>query len=485
MADIVILGAGISGHTAALHLRRLLSKEHRVVVVSPNSKWNWIPSNIWVGIGKMTAKDVTFELAPIYKRKKIEFHQAKGTVIHPEGDAEHGRPYVDIEYTDPKRAGEVAQLEYDYLINATGPRLNFAATPGLGPDEGNTWSVCSAQHAVECAEHLDEVIKEMKAGAEKTLVVGMGSGVCTCEGAAFEYTFNVENQLRQAGVRDKATLIYLTNEKELGDFGVDGMRFVDQGFETSSELWAGSLFRERGVKPILGAACKEITKDVIRYETLEGTFHELPYDFAMLLPPFTGQPLEAKDKDGNDITSELFAPNRFMKVDADYTPKPYEEWRAEDWPNTYECVGYPNIFAVGIAFAPPHPISRPRKSPSGTMIAPAPPRTGMPSGVMGKTAAKTIVKRIKHGNSAAAERASLANMGAACVASTGLGAFKGSAASMTMMPVVPDYSRTPTGRNIKQTRGRIGLGGHWVKYMLHILFIYKAKALPGWQLIPE
>jgi len=59
---IVILGAGISGHTAAFHLKRLLSNEHEIVVVSPNSKWNWIPSNIWVGIGDMKEEDVTFEL---------------------------------------------------------------------------------------------------------------------------------------------------------------------------------------------------------------------------------------------------------------------------------------------------------------------------------------------------------------------------------------------------------------------------------------
>ena len=35
MARIVILGAGVSGHTAALHARRHLGSEHDVVVVSP------------------------------------------------------------------------------------------------------------------------------------------------------------------------------------------------------------------------------------------------------------------------------------------------------------------------------------------------------------------------------------------------------------------------------------------------------------------
>jgi len=33
---IVILGAGISGHTAALMLREKLSREHEVLVVTPN-----------------------------------------------------------------------------------------------------------------------------------------------------------------------------------------------------------------------------------------------------------------------------------------------------------------------------------------------------------------------------------------------------------------------------------------------------------------
>lgn len=79
----------------------------------------------------------------------------------------------------------------------------------------------------------------------------------------------------------------------------------------------------------------------------------------------------------------------------------------------------------------------------------------------------------------------MARMGAACVASAGAGLRRGSAAAMTMMPVVPDYERYPTGRDLAHTRGEIGLGGHWVKYMLHHLFLHKAKGRPGWQFIPE
>ncbi len=485
MARVVVLGAGISGHTAALHLRRKLGREHAVIVVSPNSKWNWIPSNIWVGVGKMTPEQVTFPLRPIYDRKGIEFHQALATTLFPEGSSDLAEPHVVIRYTDPARDGEIASLSYDYLINATGPKLNFAATPGLGP-EGNTESVCTPAHALRASQRFAEVIEKLRRGARQRLVVGVGHGTCTCEGAAFEYCFNVEHELREAGVRGLADVTYLTNEFELGDFGVGGMTFTQNGFETTSKLWTESLFREREVRAVTQAHVERVDPGVIHYEQLDGSKNTLEFDFAMLLPPFRGADMKAFDASGNDITAEVFAPSGFMKVDANYSPKSYEEWEAQDWPATYESVRCANVFAVGIAFAPPHQISKPRTSANGTPITPSPPRTGMPSGVMGKTAALTIHDRIKSGSSANAHRAAMATMGASCVASSGTGLRQGTAAAMTMYPVVPDYAKYPvTGRSVKDTFGEIGLAGHWIKYMLHFLFIYKAKARPLWYLIPE
>jgi sulfide:quinone oxidoreductase len=485
MAKVLILGAGVAGHTAALHAKRMLGKADEVIVVSPNSKYNWIPSNIWVGVGRMKADQVTFPLAPIYAKKGITFHQALAQEIHPEGDATTSKSYVKVLYTDSARSGQEANIEFDYLVNATGPKLNFAATPGLGPD-GHTVSVCTYGHAVEAAESLKEVIEAMKAGKRQSLAIGVGHGTCTCEGAAFEYTFNVEHEIRAAGVRDLADITYITNEYELGDFGVGGLVFSQSGFQTTSKLWTESLFRERGIKAILGAHVEKIEPHEVHYELVDGTKDVLKFDFAMLLPPFRGVDLKAYDKSGADISDQLFAPSGFMKVDANYTSKPYEEWLASDWPKTYRNPIYPNIFAVGIAFAPPHQISKPRKSPNGTLIAPSPPRTGMPSGIMGKLAVLSIKELIKNGPSASVGTASMADMGAACVASAGSGLKVGSAASMTMYPVVPDYAKYPnTGRSVEDTFGEIGLAGHWIKLALHYMFIYKAKARFGWFLIPE
>jgi len=424
-------------------------------------------------------------LAPIYRHHGIKFRQALATAIHPEGGDGHDRPYVVVKSTSDKTEGQEEAVEYDYLINATGPKLNFAATEGLGPDLGNTLSVCTAPHAAETAKHLAAAIEEMKAGKTMRFVVGTGNGTCTCEGAAFEYTFNLDYALREAGVRGNAEVVYLTNEAQLGDFGVGGLIFTQQGFQTTSELWTGSLFREREVQAILGAACTKIEPGLVHYEQIDGSTHELEFDFAMLLPPFRGADLKAFDHDGNDISDKLFNPAGFLKVDANYQAGAYENWSAADWPKTYQSPLYDNVFAAGIAFAPPHQISKPMTSPNGTVIAPAPPRTGMPSGMIAKAVVLTIVDRINGANKPAHE-ASMARMGAACVASAGSDMLRGSAAAMTMHPVVPDWKKYPkTGRDLKGTSGEIGLAGHWIKFMLHVLFIWKAKARPFWWLIPE
>lgn len=486
MSRIVILGAGISGHTAARYLHKWVGKKHEVMVVSPNSKWNWIPSNIWVGVGQMTEEQVTFDLPAVYKKAGITFCQAKAVSIHPEGGEKSESPYVTVEHTDAARAGEQEAITYDYLINATGPKLNFNATEGLGPDGGFTVSVCTPGHALEANEKLQKQIEAMKKGETRTFVIGTGHGMCTCQGAAFEYTYNVDHELREAGVREKARIIWISNEYEPGDFGMGGVHIKRGGYVTNGKTFAESLMVERGIEWITRAHVTKIEPGKIHYEQLDGSFHELEFDFSMLIPPFAGVGLKAFDAAGEDITATLFAPNGFLKVDGDYTPRPYEEWSAADWPKTYQNPTYKNIFAIGIAFAPPHPISKPMKSTNGTPISPTPPRTGMPSAAMALTVAKSLRDMLIRGAAAPTHTASMAQMGAACVASTGSHMFRGSAATMTVYPVVPDYEKYPNyGRDMDLTFGEIGLAGHWMKYILHYTFMYQSKMKLGWSYMPD
>jgi len=433
----------------------------------------------------MNPEDVTFSLAPVYNKEGINFKQAKAVSIHPDGALDSPMPYVTIEYTDETKKGTVEKVTYDYLLNATGPKLNFAATQGLGP-ELNSQSVCTYGHATQACDALDELIAQMKKGDRKTFLVGTGHGTCTCQGAAFEYIFNVDYKLRKMGVRDKADLIWISNEYELGDFGVGGLYLRRGGYITHSKVFTESLYSEREIKWITRAHTKEVGKNEVLYETLDGDEKTVAFDIAMLLPPFSGVGIQAFDKEGTTITNRLFAPSGFMLVDADYQKKDYDEWSPNDWPKLYQNPIYKNIFAAGIAFAPPHPISKPMQGKSGTPIFPAPPRTGMPTGVMAREIAHNIADMMTGKAEKPTRQASMANMGAACIASAGASFLNGTAAAITMYPIIPDYKTYPeTGRNIKYTTGEIGLAGHWIKHLLHYAFIYKAQAKPLWQIVPE
>ncbi len=485
MARLLILGAGISGQTAALHAKRRLAGRHEVVVVSPNSKWNWVPSNIWVGTGYMRPEQVTFPLAPVYKKTGIVFHQARAVSLHPEGDAQTPEPFVLIEYTLPEKQGRQERITYDYLINATGPRLNFGATKGLGPNH-NSLSVCTAGHAEETQKALSVAVERMSRGEKQTLLIGTGHGNCTCQGAAFEYLLNVEFELRRRKVRDKARVIWLSNEFELGDFGMGGMFIRKGGYVVHTRTFTESLFTERGIEWITRAHVKEVTAREVIYENLRGEERSVGCHFAMLLPPFSGVGLKAFDRKDNEITDKMFAGNGFMFVDGDYEKKPFEAWKPSDWPEVYRSPAYDSVYAIGIAFAPPHAISKPMVNPNGVPIFPTPPRTGMPSGVMARQVACNIADMMEGKEKEPRRRASLAKMGAACIASAGANFFSGNAVTMTVFPIIPDFERYPdTGRELRFTSAEIGLAGHWIKHFLHHAFIYKAKANPLWRMVPE
>ena len=246
MTKIVVLGAGISGHTAAAFIKKKLGKAHDVVVVSPGAYYQWIPSNIWVGVGKMTIEQVRFKLQPVYDRWKIDFRQAKATAIFPEGDKSTARPYISIEYTGETRKGETDRIDYDYLVNATGPKLNFAATEGLGPEKF-THSVCSCDHAVATWAALQNCIARMEKGEKLRFLIGTGHPTATCQGAAFEYALNLAYEIKSRGLSLMAEITWISNEYELGDFGMGGAFIKRGGYVTPTKVFSESIFAEYGV----------------------------------------------------------------------------------------------------------------------------------------------------------------------------------------------------------------------------------------------
>ncbi len=472
--QVVVLGAGFAGHTAALHLSAWVKNKADITVISPRDRFTWFPSLIWVGTGTMPEDEVHFRLAPVYEKVGVSYIDGRATTI------DVANQTVSVQ----TKAGSEQSVKYDFLLNATGPYLNFEGTPGLGPANGTTASVCSVEHAVDARAQYLAIVRDLKAGERRRIVVGVGHPAATCEGAAFEYLMNVDADLRARGLRDLAELTWLTNEPEAGDFGVDGIEAKKGGRVVSGAGLVRLLLDEAGVKPLIAAGVTKVEPGKLTYAQAGFDPATMEYDFAMLIPQFRGIPLRYIGAGGENITDKMNMPSGFMRVDADYTAKPYEEYRASDWPALYRSPHYENIYAAGIAFAPPHPMSKGRKSSDGTMIIATPPRTGMASGIMGRTVAENI--RMQIDGKAPTHHARMSEMPAACIASMGKSLWTGSAASIIMMPVAKDFEKYPKyGRDLSLCDLEVGLGGAWTKRMLHTMFMWKLQAKPGWQLIPE
>ena len=477
MASVLIIGAGFAGHTAALYLGDELGKEHQITVVNKYDYFGYVPSWVWVGVGTMGPYKTIFDLEAVYRKKNVTFRHAVATEVHPDEN------YVMI---SPIASSEPERVDYDYLVIATGPRLDFEATEGLGPRHGHTRSICTLDHAKHARDSYLQSVAKMERGERQKLVIGTGHPSATCQGAAFEYIANLHKDLLRRGVRDKAELVWLSNESEVGDFGVRGVEVKQGGRMVGSDEFIGALFADYEItaevqKGVIGVDEKEIA--FVDYDDNQGS---MDYDFAMLIPRFLGVGLDFVGADGSDVSDKIANPSGFIKVDATYGL----DWdtlvnEPEAWPSRYQNPNYPNIFAAGIAFAPPGPISVPHTTPAGISITAAPPRTGMVSGVIGRLVAKNISEQIRLGEMS--HRESMTEMAAACIASMGDSMWDGSAATILIYPVVPDLRRYPNtkGRDPSISHMEMGLSGAWLKRLLHSTFIYKLQARPGWKIIPE
>ena len=126
---IIILGGGIGGTVSASHLRKALSKKHRVVLVEQSSTYLFQPSLLWLMIGQRVQKQITRSYTA-FARRGIEVMQGR------------------VERIDPaQRAVTVDGKEFnaDYLIIALGAELAPDTVPGLTQAGHNLYNLAGAE----------------------------------------------------------------------------------------------------------------------------------------------------------------------------------------------------------------------------------------------------------------------------------------------------------------------------------------------------
>jgi len=265
MANVVVLGAGIGGVAVAIELRDELAKQHQVTVISALDSFQFTPSNPWLAVKWRKPDDLKVPLAPMFKKKGIEFIPVAAKRVHPDGNR--------VELTDGR------DIPYDYLVIATGPHLAFDEVPGLGPIAGNTHSICTLQHAVSASEAYEEFCKN-----PGPIVIGAAPAV-SCFGPAYEFAMILDTDLRRRKIRDKVPMTYVSSEPYIGHLGLGGVGDTKGMLE--------SAFRDRHIKWVVNAKTTSVEPGLLKCTELndDGTpkrDHAIPFKFGMVMPAFKG-----------------------------------------------------------------------------------------------------------------------------------------------------------------------------------------------------
>ncbi|MEN9848425.1 MAG: hypothetical protein RL368_1165 [Pseudomonadota bacterium] len=305
MAHIVIMGAGIGGLPAAYEMKATLGNQHEITVVNAVDYFQFVPSNPWVAVGWRKRSEITVPLEPILKKKKINFI---------------AQAVAKIDAVKNKLTLQNGQdVDYDYLVIATGARLAFEEVPGLGP-QGFTNSFCTVDHAESAYENYLKLLDN----PGHTIIGAVQAA--SCFGPAYEFAFIIEAALRRAKRRKDVPMTYVTSEPYIGHMGLGGVG--DSKGLLESEL------RERHIKWITNAKVLKIEngKMFIDEHNDRGEIikqHELEHHYAAMIPAFKGiDPVAAVEG--------LCNPRGFVIVDAHQHSKAYR-----------------NIFSAGVAIAIP------------------------------------------------------------------------------------------------------------------------------------
>jgi sulfide:quinone oxidoreductase len=307
MARIVILGAGIGGVPMAYEMKETVGKNHDVIVISDTPTFHFVPSNPWVPPKWRTPEELKIELAPVFKKKGIEFIQKAAAKVDPVNN----QVLLD----------DGSAVAYDFLIIATGPRLAFDEVPGLGPD-GYTSSVCHVDHAEAAVGDWEKFMQD-----PGPIVVGAVQGA-SCYGPAYEYLMIIETELRKRKIRDKVPMTFVTAEPYIGHLGLGGVGDTKGLLE--------SALRDKTIKWITNAKVDKIESGMMYVtevddEGKDKKKHELPFKHSMMLPAFTGV-----DAVRNVGVEGLVNPRGFVLVDEHQRNKTFK-----------------NIYSVGVCIAIP------------------------------------------------------------------------------------------------------------------------------------
>jgi sulfide:quinone oxidoreductase len=249
VSNIVILGGGVGGTlTANLLARKLSRKQAQITLIDRTGRHVYQPGWLYVPFGGDPPEQLE-------RSERSLLNRSVQLVV---GDAQRidasGRRIV---------MADGASYPYDYLVVVTGARLAPEVVPGYAEGAHHFYSA-------EAALRLHAALREFQGGR---IVIGVADIPYKCPPAPLEFTFMLEDNLRQRNLRDRTEIVYLSPINRV--FTIESV----SDFVTP-------MLEERNVRYELFFNTEAIDPVTRQISSLEGT--TLDYDMLVLVPPHRG-----------------------------------------------------------------------------------------------------------------------------------------------------------------------------------------------------
>ncbi len=249
---IVILGGGVGGTLVANLLARQLSRRQaQITLIDKIGLHVYQPGWLYVPFGG----------APPEHFERPERSLLSRRVNLVVGDAQ----CIDREARRVQLA-DGSSYPFDSLVVATGAVLAPEAVPGYA---------AAAHHFYDAsaALRLHAALREFRGGR---IVIGVADIPYKCPPAPLEFTFLLDDHLRQRGLREQSEITYLSP--------------INRVFTIESVAnFVAPMLEERGIETELFFNTESIDPEAKQITSLEGTTRE--YDLLVLVPPHRGAPV--------------------------------------------------------------------------------------------------------------------------------------------------------------------------------------------------
>jgi len=248
MKKVLILGGGDGGTIVANVLARKTSAEEvQITVLDTQEKHVYQPGFLYVAFGNEKPGHLIKDERKLLN-KRVKFIVDEATKVDPAKNSV---------YT---KSGKI--LDYDYLVIATGSRLNKNELAGFE----------DAYHFydLESAIKLRDALKNFKQGK---IVIGIGGLPFKCPVAPTEAACQLDYLFRRKGARDKVEIRYLSPLPRV--FPIESVSPLIQKTMESKDIVITEMFNIDSIDPK--------TKTV---SSLEGESFE--YDLLIAVPPHRG-----------------------------------------------------------------------------------------------------------------------------------------------------------------------------------------------------